>query len=87
MKDYTGKFCDLNPLSNEWPMYSFDRAAYSFWNGFANGLKDKGFRDDQIKDWLQSKLARWLLDADSEKIENLGYEMAKDAELMPDSWK
>ena len=56
----------------EWPMYSHDRPAHAYWNGVANALHDAGWNDYAIKDWLQSKQARWLLDARDEEIEALG---------------
>ena len=76
--DYTGRLCDRFPNAhdgNEWPMYSFDRPAFMFWNGFANGLKRLGLTDEQIKDELQSKGPRWMLD-NCDEIEKLGLKMA-----------
>jgi hypothetical protein len=61
----------------EWPMYSFDRPAYYLWNAIANGLHQRGWTEEQIKDWLQSKSARWALDGSlGESIEQLGAEFA-----------
>ena len=61
----------------EWPMYSHDRAAYMLWNAIANGLAAKGWTEEQIKDWLQSKSARWALDGDlGDAISKLGTEYA-----------
>lgn len=66
----------------EWPMYSFDRPASIFWNAVAGGLNKRGWTDEQIKTWLQSKNPRWALDGDlSEKIEALGEEFAKTIDL------
>ena len=78
-KDYTSKICDLVPLNGDWPMYSFSSPSYSFWNGFANGLHDRGFTEKEIEEWLRSKLARWLMDSKSHEISDLGYEMSKTA--------
>jgi hypothetical protein len=73
-EDFTGK---LGPLYRseevpEWPMYSFSRVAYEFWNGFANGLLDRGLTEDEVKDELQSKGVRWLLDQHGDNLESLG---------------
>ena len=57
----------------EWPMYSYDRPAYILWNAIANVLHAKGWTEDEIKNWLQSKDARWALDFGlEESIEDLG---------------
>lgn len=53
--------CGGNP---EWPMYSFDRAAYTVWNAIAANLNKRGWSDKQIKEWLQSKSPRWALDGE-----------------------
>lgn len=75
--DYTGKMCDLNPQTGDWPMYSFNNAAHSFWNGFANALRERGLTDEQIKDELQSKGVRWVLDSEGCKLEELGRQLGK----------
>jgi hypothetical protein len=76
--DFTGKMGDRFPSEHppEWPMYSFSRAAYLFWNGFANGLIARGLTEQQVQDELQSKGVRWLLDQRGDEIEALGREMA-----------
>jgi hypothetical protein len=48
----------------EWPMYSYDAPAYTVWNAIAAEFNKAGWSDDQIKDWLQSKAARWAMDGD-----------------------
>jgi hypothetical protein len=65
--DYTGLIGDLHQDREppEWPMYSYSRPAYLFWNGFANALRERGLSDAQIRVELQSKGTRWLLDARS----------------------
>lgn len=80
-EDYTDK---LGPLyegeasHREWPMYAYRRPAYLFWNGVANGLRDKGYTEEQARDWLQSKNARYSLDGGWEtEIEDLGYRLAR----------
>lgn len=80
--DYTGKMGRLYPPHDdkpEWPMYSYERPAWNFWNGVANGLRDMGYSDEQIKGILQSKAARWLLDKHDDKLQDLGYSMANEA--------
>lgn len=61
--DITGRIGDMFPIQNpEWPMYSFGRPAYILWNEIANALVKKGWTEDEIKYWLQSKDTRWALD-------------------------
>jgi len=75
-EDYTDR---IGPLDSgaPWEMYSFERAAYEFWNGLANGLRTGGLDDDEIRDVLQSKLVRWLFDHEGEQVEALGRRMGK----------
>lgn len=79
-EDYSDKLGPLFPDHNqdrEWPMYVYRRPAYLFWNGVANGLLDKGYNEEQVKEWLQSKNARYSLDGGWEQeIESLGYKLA-----------
>jgi hypothetical protein len=73
--DITAK---IGPMSNiastqAWPMYSYDRPAYILWNAIAKSLHSKGWSEIAIKDWLQSKEARWALDGElGEALEALG---------------
>lgn len=61
----------------EWPMYSFDRAAYTLWNAIANEFEKRGWSEQEILEWLQSKAARWALDGRlGELIEKAGVEFA-----------
>lgn len=46
----------------EFPMFSYERAAYTFWQGVFNGLLENGLSEAQAFEWLQSKDARYLLD-------------------------
>lgn len=81
-EDYTGRLGQLghaDPLTGQphaWEMYSFNRAAYLFWNGFANHLRTLDMDDEQIKSILQSKHTRWLLDAEGDYLEGVGKYMA-----------
>lgn len=62
----------------EWPMYSFARPAYIVWNAIANQLYERGWTENEIQEWLQSKAARWALDGDlGTKLEFLGRDFAK----------
>lgn len=65
----------------EWPMYSYDRPSYIFWNGVAKGLVKQGATMAEIKWWLQSKNSRWLLDRMSDKIEDMGLKWGKEVNL------
>ena len=44
------------------PMYSFEQPAYIVWNSITRALMARGWSEDQVKEWLQSKEARWALD-------------------------
>jgi hypothetical protein len=59
--DCTG---EIGPFSSDaaWPMFSYERPAYIVWNAIAAALHARGWSDDEIKGWLQSKNARWALD-------------------------
>jgi hypothetical protein len=46
----------------QWPMYSYERPGSTLWNTIAGELWKRGFTDEQIKTWLQSKHPRWALD-------------------------
>lgn len=78
--DITGKIGNLfhsHETPPEWPMYSYSRPAYMLWNAIANGLIAKGWTEEQIKEWMQSKETRWALDGKlGDKILKLGEEYA-----------
>ena len=81
-EDYTDRICDPRYREGDeesWPMYSFKRVAFIFWNAFANALKDRGLSDKEIKDQLQSKGMRWMLDDGPamQGLEILGYELGQ----------
>lgn len=62
-----------------WLMYSYDRPAYKLWNAIAAELYANGWRDAQIKDWLQSKGPRWALDGSlGDSLDELGKTYAKE---------
>jgi hypothetical protein len=72
-----GKDCWGN--DPEWPMYSYDRPAYILWGAIAKNLHRRGWTDEQIKEWLQSKNTRWALDGDLGGIlQELGDQWAAD---------
>jgi hypothetical protein len=61
----------------KWPMYSYDRPAYTLWNAIAQNLHRRGWSDNRIKDFLQSKDTRWALDMVlGEALQTLGDEFA-----------
>lgn len=83
MRDIT---CDIGPIfpSSEkpaQPMYSYDRPAYNFWQGFAEGLAKRGLTEEQIFNEMRSKGTRWMLDEHDNKLKSLGRRMAKDYSL------
>src|SRR2546425_206787 len=53
-------------------MYSYDRPAYTFWNGAAQALAAAGYENDTVIHILKSKVTRWMLDAGDEKVVKLG---------------
>jgi hypothetical protein len=68
-----------------WNMYSFNSPSYALWNGFASQLNNRGWSDEEIKDYLQSKQTRWLMDGDLyEELEMLGRKYAKLANKIKD---
>jgi uncharacterized protein YjiS (DUF1127 family) len=82
--DITGK---IGPLfrgtfdNAEWPMYSYERAAYTLWNAIGKGLAMRGWTESEIKAWLQSKEARWALDGDlGVALDDLGLNYAQKCE-------
>jgi len=78
--DITSRVGELFPSEKpaEWPMYSFSRPAWLLWNAIANALIEKGWTEDEIKFWLQSKDTRWALDGSlGESIVKLGREYAQ----------
>jgi hypothetical protein len=60
------------------PMYSYDRAAYLFWQGFYEGLVKRGLSHEKALEEMQSKGVRWMFDRDANKVKNLGRKMAKE---------
>lgn len=79
--DYTAAFKPLfgTPSTDDArAIYSYERPAYIFWSAFMNGLRAAGLTEEEAKDWIASKRARWMLDGEmSDKIEALAYEYAK----------
>ena len=64
----------------EWPMYSYERPAYMLWNAIAGQLNKRGWSDEEIKAWLQSKETRWALDGDlGDLISQIGTVFAANA--------
>jgi hypothetical protein len=59
--DITGKIGQMDS-DCEWPMYSFDRAAYNVWQAAADELQRQGWTVEEIRVLLQSKLPRWDMD-------------------------
>lgn len=74
-----GEFLPIQTMDNppDWPMYSFDRPSRILWNALANGLAERGWTEDQIRKWLQSKSARYALDSDlGDALRDLGHAYA-----------
>lgn len=65
----------IGPLESNapWAMYSYDRPGNILWNAIAGKLYERGWSDEEIKAWLQSKEPRWSLDGElGEAIATLG---------------
>jgi len=71
------KRVDLTSEIVDSKMYSFDRAAYTFWNGFANALLKEGYTESQALTILGSTYIRHYLDQTDDRIEKLGVKMGK----------
>ena len=52
-------------------MYSFERVAWMFWQGFYNSLRTRGLTEKQAFEEMQSKGPRRMLD-NNEEIKDLG---------------
>ncbi len=77
-EDITGEIgAQYSSDDYEYPMYSYSRPAYNFWNGFYNGLRKRGLTKEQAISEMQSKGVRWMLDSDDSSLEKLGEKMAK----------
>jgi predicted transcriptional regulator len=71
--DITAKIGPTSHRNASWPMHSFERPSWLLWNAIAKNLHSKGWADNAIKEWLQSKETRWALDGElGEALEALG---------------
>lgn len=66
-KDFSVSFDDA---------YSFSRVSSMYWSAFANKLIDIGYSEAAAKQWIFSKAARWMLDANEREVEELAKQMA-----------
>lgn len=72
--DYTVHIMPLYEPSRPeepWPMFSYSTPSDYYWNGLANALRKRGFDNEEIKIWLQSKEARHFLDGYGDEIATL----------------
>lgn len=64
--DVTGRIGPLHDTLHgqvpEWPMYSFQAPSMAVWGGIAQRLHERGWSEKRIREWLQSKNARWAMD-------------------------
>lgn len=73
--DCTGDIGPLYPASGTvtCPMYSFHRPAYALWNAIGRELHAKGWTEEQVRWWFQSKAARHHLDGKlGDTLEGIG---------------
>jgi hypothetical protein len=66
------------------PMYSYNTPANCFWTGVVEGLRYKGWNEEEIVDWLQSKETRWLFDERGGEVTALGNAMVDKAKKIHD---
>jgi len=72
---YSGK--PNEGAGSPFPMYSHNNPTPIFWRGFVRQLMVDGASDEQVIQLLQSKHMRWMFDSDSDKIEEIAEQMAK----------
>ncbi len=58
-------------------MYSYDRPAYNFWQGFYETLIKRGLTHEQALEELSSTGTRHFLDQEDVQIKRLGSELAE----------
>lgn len=87
MKDITGDIGEskekhqylLKQGEVKYPMYTFARPAYMFWQGFYNGLRKSGISHKEALTHMQGKGVRWLFDQDGDQeMEKVGQLFAKE---------
>ncbi len=61
----------------QWPFYCFRTASVHFWNGFARGLRQMGFTEEQVAQQIQTKNVRYMMDEHHPLLEQLGERMAR----------
>ncbi len=85
-EDISSRIGELFPSSDkpEYPMYSYNRPAYNFWQGFYHGLRKKGMTHKKAIAVLQSKAARHMLDGHADEVQALGEKLATQGF---DNWK
>jgi len=63
---------------NVWKMYSYERPASMVWNIIGQVMTNKGYPEEEIKAWFQSKSPRWALDGSlGDVLENVVKEWAE----------
>ena len=77
--DCTDKIGPMYPEAQgtEWPMYSFATPSTILWGEIAARLRSAGWSESRIREWLQSKGPRYLLDgAMGDALRDLGEQWA-----------
>jgi predicted transcriptional regulator len=86
--EYGDSYDCTGHLNSEWPMYSFETPSFMLWNAIASEMNAKGWTDEEIKEWLQSKAARWACDGElGEAIIKLGKKFGKKAKKLEEYYK
>jgi hypothetical protein len=80
--DCTGQIGSLDSGAT-WPMYSYETPSYILWNAIAAEMNARGWTDEEIQEWLQSKAARWACDgALGEALRAIGKEFGSTAKKL-----
>ncbi len=90
--DYTGTFGEIPEQRAaveaaagppECPMFGYYLAGSTFWNAFANTLRERGLSQTEVFAQMQSKGIRYMFDGDSiEVLEAAAVEMANRYEIV-----
>ena len=72
-RDITGDIGDLYPvIAPKYPMFSYSRPAWLFWQGVYNTLTKKGKTHEEAIEILQHSLVRYALDDIQDEIVKSG---------------
>lgn len=84
MSQYQDISCKIGPKSGvvsgpnpKYPMYSYERPSWLFWQGYYEGLIAKhNLTHDEAISTMQSRDVRYMLDFHEDKLKELGRSLA-----------